>query len=128
MVAAKTLTGNLNETTQVDLDHPTEEMPPAELDTDLPTQLAPGNTSAMTPLPGSRGYAELHPWGDELQIQPTATATITEMEATDPLLGRNVHGFRIERLLGQGSAGRIYYANHRVLDRELAVKVLHGEL
>jgi serine/threonine-protein kinase len=46
---------------------------------------------------------------------------------TDPMLGDVLHGFRIEKLIGQGSAARIYHAIHLVLDREYAVKILHPE-
>lgn len=55
----------------------------------------------------------------ELDLEPSSPG--------DPLLGSVLHGFRIEKLIGQGSAARIYYAVHRVLDREYAVKVLHPE-
>src|SRR5215472_4728753 len=45
----------------------------------------------------------------------------------DPLIGKVLHGFRIDGLIGEGSAALVYHASHLVLDREYAVKVLHAE-
>jgi len=47
----------------------------------------------------------------------------------DPYLGRLVHGeFRLEQLLGVGAMGRVYRAHQLVVERPVAVKVLHREL
>ncbi len=42
----------------------------------------------------------------------------------DPLLGSVVHNYRIEALIGEGSAARVYQARHRFLDRRSALKLL----
>ena len=46
----------------------------------------------------------------------------------DPLLGREVGRYVVEKLLGSGGMARVYQAKHAVLDRRVALKVLHGEL
>jgi serine/threonine-protein kinase len=45
----------------------------------------------------------------------------------DPLLGRVVAAgkYRIESLIGEGSAGAVYRGRHLALDKGLAIKVLH---
>lgn len=44
--------------------------------------------------------------------------------ATDPLIGRVVDGYRIDRLLGAGGMGRVYRAHDSRLDRNVAIKFL----
>lgn len=39
-------------------------------------------------------------------------------------MGQRIHGARIESVIGEGSAARVYLARHEVLDRTYAVKVL----
>ncbi|MFL5249633.1 MAG: serine/threonine protein kinase [Myxococcales bacterium] len=43
----------------------------------------------------------------------------------DPLLGRLVGSYRIERLLGKGGMGSVYLAEHPVIHSRVAVKFLH---
>ena len=46
----------------------------------------------------------------------------------DPLLGRVIAGkFKIESLLGVGGMGRVYQARHLVLEKIIALKVLHPQ-
>jgi serine/threonine-protein kinase len=54
------------------------------------------------------------------------SATIPEIEKTDRLLGTILHGYRLEQVLGTGSLAKVYRARHQVLDRQYAVKILHG--
>lgn len=42
----------------------------------------------------------------------------------DDLLGRHLHVYRCELLLGAGGMGRVYLAHHRVLHRKCALKIL----
>lgn len=46
----------------------------------------------------------------------------------DPLEGRAVGRFRLGRLLGEGSTGRVYQAHHRTRDTSVALKTLWGDL
>ena len=45
----------------------------------------------------------------------------------DPLLGRLVGSYRIERLLGKGGMGSVYLAEHPVIHSRVAVKFLHPQ-
>jgi eukaryotic-like serine/threonine-protein kinase len=47
---------------------------------------------------------------------------------TDPLLGQVVAGrYLIQRKLGEGGMGAVYLATHNVLEKQVALKVLHNE-
>ncbi|MEO1232347.1 MAG: serine/threonine-protein kinase [Myxococcota bacterium] len=54
--------------------------------------------------------------------------TRLEEVVEDPLLGRTVGRYIIERPLGSGGMARVYRGRHEVLEERVAVKVLHGEL
>jgi len=48
--------------------------------------------------------------------------------ADDPLLGRVLADrYQIEHKLGEGGMGSVYLARHTAIDKEVALKVLHGE-
>lgn len=61
-----------------------------------------------------------------LPARRSEPATSLPTPPADPLIGVEVHGHRIEALIGTGATARVYRAVHAVLDREVAVKVLHG--
>src|SRR5690242_7108987 len=42
----------------------------------------------------------------------------------DPLIGRTLSNYRIERLLGRGGMARVYYGWDENLDRPAAIKVI----
>jgi serine/threonine-protein kinase len=47
---------------------------------------------------------------------------------TDPLLGQVLVGrYLIQRKLGEGGMGAVYMATHNLLEKQVALKVLHGE-
>lgn len=54
--------------------------------------------------------------------------TRLEEVVEDPLLGRAVGRYVIDRPLGSGGMARVYRGRHEVLDERVAIKVLHGEL
>src|SRR5204863_3759385 len=46
----------------------------------------------------------------------------------DPLLGMVLAGrYSIEKKLGEGGMGAVYLATHNLLEKQVALKVLHGE-
>jgi len=46
----------------------------------------------------------------------------------DPLLGQTLAGrYAIQKKLGEGGMGAVYLATHTLLDKQVALKVLHGE-
>jgi serine/threonine-protein kinase len=48
--------------------------------------------------------------------------------SVDPLLGQTLAGrYLIQRKLGEGGMGAVYQATHNVLEKQVALKVLHGE-
>ena len=59
---------------------------------------------------------------------PAASPTPVTLES-DPLLGKTLAGrYLIVRKLGEGGMGAVYLATHNVLEKQVALKVLHGEL
>jgi len=47
----------------------------------------------------------------------------------DPLLGTTIHQrYRLESLIGKGSMGMVYQATQELINRQVAVKVLHSHL
>lgn len=88
-------------------------------------ELAPGGALQVRPQ-GQQGAAELRQYlGDRsslLEIEPD--------EELDPFVGRLLGGgkYEIESLISSGSAGLVYRARHLLLDRPIAIKVLHADL
>ncbi len=58
---------------------------------------------------------------------PPAQSSPSEVALPNPfkgLIGRSLHGFRIERKLGQGGMGAVFLARQCALERDVAIKVL----
>ncbi len=52
----------------------------------------------------------------------------TESEPIDPLLGTVIADrYHVEKRLGEGGMGAVYLARHIVLEKQVALKILHGE-
>ena len=47
---------------------------------------------------------------------------------SDPLIGQTIDKYRIEGRLGSGGMATVYRARHQFLDKNYAVKVLHGQI
>ena len=55
--------------------------------------------------------------------------TATVADATDPLVGQVIADrYLLTDLIGQGTSGTIYRAEHTTLKRKMAVKILHHQL
>ncbi|MEO1336610.1 MAG: serine/threonine-protein kinase, partial [Myxococcota bacterium] len=46
----------------------------------------------------------------------------------DPLIGQIIDKYRIDQRLGSGGMATVYRARHQFLDKDYAVKVLHGQI
>jgi eukaryotic-like serine/threonine-protein kinase len=59
---------------------------------------------------------------------PTASMAAAYTGNDDPLVGKTlVNRYLISRKLGEGGMGSVYLASHIVLEKQVALKVLHGE-
>jgi serine/threonine protein kinase len=57
-----------------------------------------------------------------------ATSYLPQTVTVDPLLGQTLAGrYNIVRKLGEGGMGAVYLATHLVLEKQVALKILHGE-
>jgi serine/threonine-protein kinase len=85
-----------------------------------------------SPPSHSDGRSALDGRGAGARTSPTHSGERPrELPASDPdrLLGRTLAGkYRLDSLLGEGAMGRIYQAHHQLLDKDVAIKVLHQHL
>jgi predicted Ser/Thr protein kinase len=84
---------------------------------------------AGTADPGPRAASdETHSSGPELSCRSTdfGLGRGSDRGRIDPLVGRDLGEFRIERLLAQGGMGRVYVARQRSPDRLVAVKFMRS--
>ena len=70
-----------------------------------------------------------HGYADTALFCPNCGRPKVRTSATDALVGTVLgERFQIQALLGQGSSGTLYRAEHVTLRRKVAIKVLHAEL
>jgi serine/threonine-protein kinase len=72
---------------------------------------------APAPQPGATQYMNVPAAGAPAYVAPA-----------DPLLGQVLAGrYLVQKKLGEGGMGAVYLATHTVLEKQVALKVLHGE-
>ncbi|MFT3699864.1 MAG: serine/threonine-protein kinase [Kofleriaceae bacterium] len=64
--------------------------------------------------------------GEEIISPKAKTSYLPQND--DPLVGSTLAGrYKIDKKLGEGGMGAVYLATHNILDKHVALKVLHGE-
>jgi eukaryotic-like serine/threonine-protein kinase len=122
-----------------------------QLGTGTPGSVPPSNV-VVTPISPSGSFASPEsvaplatppPTAMPLATQPGVTASALQVPTNvptaamaaaypsgseDPLVGKTMVGrYHIARKLGEGGMGSVYLASHIVLEKQVALKVLHGE-
>jgi serine/threonine-protein kinase len=82
---------------------------------------------ASTPLLGRAADHAHRPGGRDPDADAPESAE-PAAEAPDPLVGRRIAHYAIERFAGRGGMARVYRARHLGLDRPCALKVLRADL
>ena len=67
--------------------------------------------------------------GEKLAVvEPVAEAALSAEQETDPLVGTLLDGkYKVERKLGSGGMGTVYVARHRIINKQVAIKVFTPE-
>jgi serine/threonine protein kinase len=96
-------------------------MPPDQIQ---PEPNQPGGPEARATSPASASPSESRAFGnidDDFGLKPQPRA---RLQLVDPLLGADLGGFKILRLIGEGGMGRVYEAQQLRPSRTVAVKVI----
>ncbi|MBL8735492.1 MAG: protein kinase [Planctomycetes bacterium] len=83
--------------------------------------------AAGGPQPGTGGPSAGKPAAGKPAAAHPADAP-RPAASNDPLLGKDLGGCRLEKLLGRGAMGAVYKARQRKLDRDVAVKIIRPEM
>src|SRR4051812_31963254 len=82
-------------------------------------------TASTAPRPPAATPAPMTP---PPTTDPPYGTVASNPASVDPLLGQTLAGrYLIQRKLGEGGMGAVYQATHNVLEKQVALKVLHGE-
>src|ERR1043165_1167532 len=97
---------------------------PARPATGVGVQRAGAVAASVTPAPVTPAPGTPAPSTDP----PAGARTSYLPPQEDPLLGRTLAGrYLIQKKLGEGGMGAVYLATHNLLEKQVALKVLHGE-
>ncbi len=92
---------------------------------------APGlsATREPTPVPQSHQPTSILPdHGVHAHAHAAGASTSYLPQTVDPLLNQTLAGrYHIVKKLGEGGMGAVYLATHNLLEKQVALKVLHGE-
>jgi serine/threonine-protein kinase len=78
-----------------------------------------------TPAPSPSSVTEVMPPGP---VQHATSYLPPAAPQVDPLIGQTLAGrYSIQKKLGEGGMGAVYLATHNVLEKQVALKVLHTE-
>ncbi len=117
-------------------------MPAAYPATTTPAPVAPSYTPAPLSSPPVPPYIPAQASYTPAPIEPTSTPIPASAQNTvvtpgttsylppsvDPLLGQTLAGrYVISKKLGEGGMGAVYLATHNLLDKQVALKILHNE-
>ena len=90
------------------------------------------------PATGDKPPTSTKPWGraggdaagkpPSEPAKPAAAPRPAAAAPNDPLLGRELGGCRLDKLLGRGAMGAVYKARQLKLDRDVAVKIIRPEM
>ncbi|HTL39166.1 MAG TPA: protein kinase [Kofleriaceae bacterium] len=64
--------------------------------------------------------------GADLAVRQTIEAAAAQLVQDEPAINMEVPGYEIGERLGAGGFGEVYRARHRLMDREVAIKVLNA--
>ncbi|CAN5902360.1 hypothetical protein BH11MYX3_BH11MYX3_29150 [soil metagenome] len=97
-----------------------------------PVRTGTGGTPAPaspTPVPQSQQPTSILPdHGVHAHAHAASVSTSYLPAVVDPLLNQTLAGrYHIVKKLGEGGMGAVYLATHNLLEKQVALKVLHGE-
>ncbi|MCC6522172.1 MAG: protein kinase [Polyangiaceae bacterium] len=93
-----------------------------------PAVRAPAPAPALQPKPAQARTFDPDASSQVLVFAENEDGTQREPDA-DPYIGMMFgERYLVDKVLGEGGMGRVYLAHHKIIDKRVAIKVLHAEL